>query len=396
MTTKNERHSLQAATVMPFASMEDLPGSVLDQIAKVDQGLPVVFVLYYGGTIGMTRVGIDSDRTLYAPTDDAQQLLQPLTIKGLEKKVQVIWIPVYKKAIDSTNGRWPHWVSIGNAIKLLYDRATGFVICGGTDTMAHMLAAMRFLFPNIGKPIVGTGAQVPMVELGDDGTNSLYFAITAAASDLSGPFLMFGDELMDGARVHKVKDKRRRAFACPDQFLFGHFDDELRIHAYAPRRNSIITGERLMYRPDFREGIKVVRLSPSTPSESILHDAEDPLCSAMLLITFGAGNVRDEGIIEAEKSHIRCLWELRKRNYPVVLGSPMMDGVVDSHYVSGAKAVSQKEGDGNAISAGSTTGSLLEVKCMVALAKSWQEGWDAPDYDQFRAFMEKHTIRGLT
>ncbi|MDD2786163.1 MAG: asparaginase domain-containing protein [Patescibacteria group bacterium] len=395
MTTQSERYKKQADAVVPYAAMDELPSQVLDQIARLRRNLPVVFILYYGGTIGMTKLKAAFDKMVYGPTDDAEKLLEPLTVKGLKDKIQVVWVPVYKKAIDSTNGRWVHWVSIGNAIKLLYDLATGFVVCGGTDTMAHLAAAMRFMFPNIGKPIVATGAQIPMIELGDDATNNLYFAITAAASDISGSFLMFGDELMDGGHVHKVKDKRRKAFACPDQFLFGHYDDELRIYSHAPRRNPIITSARLQFQPHFREGVKVVRISPATPSESILHDATDPTCSAMLLITFGAGNVRDEGVIEDEQSHIDCLWQLHQRRYPVVLGSPMMDGVVDSPYLSGAKAVSKNEGDGNAISAGCTTGAALEVKCMVALAKAWDDNKDALDYDKFRAAMEQNHVGEL-
>ncbi|MFA6053630.1 MAG: asparaginase domain-containing protein [Methylobacter sp.] len=395
MRTQSERYQMQAAAVVPYATLDELPSQVLDQIACLRHGMPVVFVLYYGGTIGMTKLKAAFDKMVYGPTDDAEKLLEPLTIKGLKDKIQVVWVPVYKKAIDSTNGRWVHWVSIGNAIRLLHDLATGFVVCGGTDTMAHMAAAMRFMFPNIGKPIVATGAQIPMIELGDDATNNLYFAITAAASDLSGPFLMFGDELMDGAHVHKVKDKRRKAFACPDQYLFGHYDDELRIYSHAPRRSPIITSARLQFCPRFREGIKVVRISPATPSESILYDASDPTCSAMLLITFGAGNVRDEGVIEAEQSHVDCLWQLYQKSYPVVLGSPMMDGVVDSPYLSGAKAVSKKEGEGNAISAGCTTGAALEVKCMAALAEAWHDNADKLDYEKFRASMERNHVGEL-
>ena len=386
--TKSERHALQKAAVLPYASMDDLPSTVLDHLAKLNKSLPLVFVLYYGGTIGMTETQGYFEKRVYGPANDAEKLLEPLTMKGLEKKVQVVWIPVYKKAIDSTNGRWVHWVSIGNVIKLLYDMATGFVICGGTDTMAFLTAAQYFMFPNIGKPIVATGSQVPMIELGDDATNNLYFAIMAAASDLSGTFLVFGDELMDGAHVHKIQDKRRKAFTCPQEFFVGHFDSELRIYSHAARRVPYINSARLTYRPHFREGVKPVLISPAMPSESLLYDAHDPNCSVVLLITFGAGNVRDEGIIEAELTHIDCLWQLFKEGIPIVLGSPMMDGVVDSPYLSGARAVSRKEGDGNAISGGNVTGALLQIKCMVMLERAWDRATESVDYDKFRNLME--------
>jgi len=392
----NELHLASKRAVVPYATLDELPASVLDRMAKLRWDKPVVFVLYYGGTIGMTKLKTALDKKVYGPTDDAEKLLEPLALKGVTDEVQIVWIQTCHKAIDSTNGRWVHWVTIGNLIRLLYDRATGFVICGGTDTMAHMLAAMKFMFPNIGKPIIGTGAQVPMEEPGDDATNNLYFAITAAMSDLSGPFLMFGDELMEGSHVHKLKDKRRKAFGCPEQYLVGHYDDRLRIYPNAERRNPIITAGRLTYLPYFREGLKVIHLSPSTPSESILHDASDSLCPALLIITYGAGNVRDENVVEMEKTHIDCLWKLYQKNYPVVLGSPMMDGVVDSPYIAGTLAVSKKEGDGNAISGGCTTGPLLEVKCMAALYAGFHG--DEPNilfYWDFRKFMEQNHVGEL-
>ncbi|MBI4268304.1 asparaginase [Candidatus Uhrbacteria bacterium] len=389
---KSERYAEQLAVVKPYTDLLELPESTQNQLARLNKSLPTVVVLYYGGTIGMQQ----DELGRLIPTNNAEKLLEPLSVKGLRERVQVVWLPVYEKAIDSTNGRWVHWVSIGNAIRLLYDIATGFVVCGGTDTMAHMVAAMQFQFPNIGKPIIGAGSQLPMFELGDDATSNLYYAVATAASDVSGAHLAFGDELMHGLHVHKVQDRRFHAFACESQYRLGHFAGEVTLYAHCPRRNPLVIKERLVVCREFREGIKVVRISPATPSESILHDGMDPTCSALLLITFGAGNVRDEGIIDLERTHIECLRELYDRQYPVVLGSPMMDGVVDSPYKSGALAVSTEEGGGGAISGGDTTGPTLEVKCMVALQRACHEDADDPDYGEFHQLMHTNMVGELT
>lgn len=392
------RHKAMLDAVLPYDSLDAIPESTRAQLAGLRRDEPTVVVLYYGGTIGMVQ---DDDGHL-VPTDNAARLLQPLKIKGLDERVQVVWFPVYDHAIDSTNGRWVHWVTIGNAIRFLYDMADGFVVCGGTDTMAHMMAAMAYMFPNIGKPIIGAGAQKPMVELGDDATMNLFFAISAAAADLSGVHLAFFDKLMDGRFIRKVQDRRFDAFACPPSRLTGHFDGEVHTYPSAPRRNPLVTGQYLQFKKGFREGVKVVHISPGTPSESILHDASDPTCSMLLLITFGAGNARDEGIVEGEHHHIRCLRELRRDGFPVVLGSPMMDGRVDSPYRAGARAVStdldapdEKYG-GGAISAGDTTGPSLEVKCMIALDRAWDEATGRPDHDRFRQVMETNLVGELT
>src|SRR3989338_3005963 len=201
--------------------------------------------MYYGGTIGMHQ---DAEGNL-VPTDDARELLRPLLMKGLSKQVDVIWFPVYPKAIDSTNGRWVHWVTIGNAIKLLYDMVDGFVVCGGTDTMAYMMAAMNFMFPNTGKPIVGCGAQRSMEHPAGDAERNLYFALLAATSNLSGAHLAFADVLRHGLHLFKVKDRGFEAFDCPVRFILGNYDGELHLYESAPPRNPLVTGAPLEYHP---------------------------------------------------------------------------------------------------------------------------------------------------
>ena len=396
MSWKNQtkRHVAQAAAVLPYDTLEALPEATRAQLARAHGSpLPTIVVLYYGGTIGMLY---DEQKRL-VPADDAERLLAPLLDKGLNEKANVVWLPVYTKAIDSTNGRWVHWVTIGNAIRLLYDIVDGFVVCGGTDTMAQLMAALQFMFPNIGKPIVGAAAQLSMIELGDDATANLYFSIAAAMSDLSGAHLAFREWLMHGLHVHKIQDKRLNAFTAPTEHMIGHFDGEVHVYPRAPRRNPLVTKETLEFRPTFREGAKIVNISPATPSESILHDAKDPTCSTLVLITFGAGNVRDEGVIEGEKTHIACLRELHDNGYPVVLGSPMMDGSVDSPYLSGALAVSLEDGGGGAISAFNTTGPTLEVKVMHALAIAAEKSdGDSLNYDAFRSAMEHNFVGELS
>lgn len=383
---KSARHLAQAATVKSFASLTDLPEIVQDQLAQHDKTIPLVAVLYTGGTIGMAK---EDGSAAYTPSNDINRLLTPLKLKGIEKEVNILWVPVFEEAIDSTNGRWPHWVSVGNLIKLLYDHVTGFVVCNGTDTMAHMLAAMTLMFPNTGKPIVGTGSQRPMIKLGDDGTNNLYYAVTAAASDLGGVFLMFGDELMEGCRVHKINDTRFHAFGCPTEYIYGYFADGIVLHKHAPRRNPTINSKRLKYEPYFREGLKIGKISPVTPSESLLYDGLDPLCSMLLILTFGAGNVRNKGILTDEQTHVDCMWQLYQKGIPSILGSTMMDGRVSVVYTGAEDALALVKGKGNGISGAGFTGAFLEVLCAHILALCWDEEKDGTEPEKVRVCFAK-------
>ncbi len=115
----NELHLASKGAVLPYATLDELPASVLDRMAKLRRDKPVVFVLYYGGTIGMTKLKNSLDKKVYGPTDNVEQLLEPLALKGVTDEVQIVWIQTCHKAIDSTNGRWVHWVTIGNLIRLV-------------------------------------------------------------------------------------------------------------------------------------------------------------------------------------------------------------------------------------------------------------------------------------
>lgn len=52
------------------------------------------------------------------------------------------------------------WIDVGTEIANNYDDYDGFVILHGTDTMAFTASALSFMFENLGKPVVLTGAQV--------------------------------------------------------------------------------------------------------------------------------------------------------------------------------------------------------------------------------------------
>ena len=52
------------------------------------------------------------------------------------------------------------WIDVSVEIFDNYEKYDGFVILHGTDTMAFTASALSFMFENLGKPVVLTGAQV--------------------------------------------------------------------------------------------------------------------------------------------------------------------------------------------------------------------------------------------
>ncbi len=55
------------------------------------------------------------------------------------------------------------WVRIAEDIERNYDYYDAFIILHGTDTMAYTASALSFMLENLGKPIILTGSQVPIL-----------------------------------------------------------------------------------------------------------------------------------------------------------------------------------------------------------------------------------------
>src|SRR3989344_3297050 len=103
--------------------------------------------------------------------------------------------------------------------------------------------------------------------------------------------------------------------------------------------------------------MEIIKINPFQYADSLLHMSKNPSTLAILLETYGAGNVRDLSMFEEDPTHIAVIEQLHRERFPLVLGSPMQDGVVDSPYAPGIKAI--KAG---AISGVNTTGSTLPKK----------------------------------
>lgn len=380
----DKRHRKMWNAVIPYDSLDQLPTIVKEQMANLLPGSnkPRVCALYYGGTLGMHWELMDDGITkVLRPTDDTKELLEPLQRWGLNDRVDIVWFPVLDHPIDSTNARWPHWVSMGNAIKLLYDYFDGFAVAGGTDSLRFMTAAMHFQFPNIGKPIIAAAAQKESIGWGSDAPENLAFGIDAACSDLSGTHLAMARKLRHGLHLFKVKDTEYDAFDSPQQYLLGHFDGRVNLYPNHPRRNILVTAGNLQYHPNFRDGIFSTEITPFVDAHSLFHMSLDPYASAILFITYGAGNVRNEPLFEGDFTHIDVIRNLHARQFPLVLGSPMQDGRVSSPYEPGVEAIHT-----GAISGGDTTGAALLVKMSRLLSECW---WTDEKRDELQRSLKR-------
>ena len=119
--------------------------------------------------------------------------------------------------LDSSNMTVAEWNAIGELIASRYADYDGFVILHGTDTMAYTASALSFMLENLGKPVILTGAQIPLCEVRSDARDNLITSMLIAADGrVNEVCLYFGGRLLRGNRATKYSADGFIAFASPN------------------------------------------------------------------------------------------------------------------------------------------------------------------------------------
>src|SRR5690606_10074262 len=120
--------------------------------------------------------------------------------------------------IDSSNIEPSHWQTLARIISENYTAHDGFVVLHGTDTMAYTASALSFMLSGLAKPVVFTGAQLPISESRSDARENLVTALEVASARKDGVPLVpevciyFNYELLRGNRSKKVESMQFDAF----------------------------------------------------------------------------------------------------------------------------------------------------------------------------------------
>jgi L-asparaginase len=111
----------------------------------------------------------------------------------------------YEPLLDSSNMTPDDWLKIANDIAAHYKEFDGFVVLHGTDTMAYTASALPFMLQGLQKPVILTGAQIPLCKVRNDARENLVTALLIAANfKIPEVCLCFGDKLLRGNRAVKV------------------------------------------------------------------------------------------------------------------------------------------------------------------------------------------------
>jgi L-asparaginase len=173
------------------------------QAAYMSESGTSILIVYTGGTIGMIN---DPETGSLAPFDFDHIMHQ---VPELNKFGFDLTTITFEEVVDSSNIHPGIWIHLAELIERNYNSYDGFVILHGTDTMAYSASALAFLLENLGKPVVFTGAQLPIGTLRTDGKENFISAIEIAAAQKNNQPLVpevcifFENKLYRGVRTTK-------------------------------------------------------------------------------------------------------------------------------------------------------------------------------------------------
>jgi L-asparaginase type I len=232
----------------------------------------------------------------------------------------------YEDLIDSSDITLNHWLRIIDDICINYDNYDGFIVVHGTDTMAYTASMLAFALRGICKPIVITGAQLPLVHRRSDGWNNLIDAIYSAMQpQLHEVAIVFNHNLFRGCRAQKVSTNRFIGFDSVDEEPLAEFGINIVWH----KRRWLQNG-RCKFKPIILKPVTVLNLvlNPGYTTEFIADTLmNNHKLQAVVLQTYGSGTIpmRDTHLLEAIEAAVA-------RGVIIVSVTQVIEGRISNEY----------------------------------------------------------------
>ena len=247
-----------------------------------------VLLIFTGGTISMSE---DPANGALKPIDfnRLQEYMPELKQTGVKIK-SIPFLPL----IDSSDVEPAIWERIATTIQENYNEYDGFVVLHGTDTMAYTASALSFMLENLAKPVILTGAQLPVGMLRSDAKENLLTAIEIATAKENGMALVpevcifFEDTLFRGNRTTKKNAEHLNAFNSynyPALAKAGVHIKYFRTYIHYPA-----AGSALKVRTKVDRNVAILKLFPGITPHTVNAILNIPDLRAVVLETFGAGN----------------------------------------------------------------------------------------------------------
>lgn len=247
-----------------------------------------LLLIYTGGTLGMVY---DKDGALVP--FNFQQILD--RIPSLSRFNLLLTVIPFERLIDSSNATSASWVEIGEIIQQNYNNYDGFVVLHGTDTMAYSASALSFMLQGLSKPVIFTGAQLPIGAVRTDARENLVAALEIASAKRADGTPMvpevciyFNYRLLRGNRARKVQSIHFDAFESDNYPLLAEAGIEILYNERFIR--SFKKEEKLEYYRNFNDEVLILKIFPGISRKVVEEILAVPGLKGVVLETFGSGN----------------------------------------------------------------------------------------------------------
>lgn len=251
-----------------------------------------VYVLYTGGTFGM------------APNKSVPgEPLEPLELEelagalpsldGLADDVNVK-VERFEDLMDSSSMTPDDWVKIVERIEAIYESYDGFVVIQGTDTLAYTASAISFMLENLGKPVIVTGSQLPLMSPRSDAkTNYVNSVMVAAYKATNLPLIpevvvVFADKIIRGCRTRKMSASAMAGFDSPNAPLIGEIGEHLTI--YENQIRPAPKGADFQVNAIINKNVLDISLFPGFRAEHLRQILSLANVDGVVFRTYGTGN----------------------------------------------------------------------------------------------------------
>ena len=246
-----------------------------------------VLLIYTGGTIGMMQ---DAKTGQLRPFDFKHLTEQ---IPELNKFDVTLSAVSFDHPIDSSDMQPAVWIEIAKMIERNYEKADGFVILHGSDTMSFTASALSFMLEGLNKPVILTGSQLPIGMIRTDGKENLITAIEIAAAKEKGRSIVsevciyFEYQLYRGNRTHKFNSEHFQAFQSANYPVLAEAGVHLKYNQSALKKNSV---QKLKVHTSLDPNIAILKVFPGITQNVVEAILNIKNIKAIILETFGSGN----------------------------------------------------------------------------------------------------------
>lgn len=252
------------------------------------QGKPraKVLIIYTGGTFGMMR----NAQGVLAPFDFSNILEHLPTLRNLGFELSVI---SFERPIDSSNIQPEHWQVMAKVVADNYASYDGFVILHGTDTMAFSASALSFMLQGLSKPVIFTGAQLPISEPRSDARENLITSLEIAGATIDGKpavpevCVFFDFELLRGNRSKKVESMQFDAFDSGNYPALATAGVKIDYDQSVIRK---VEAQSLSLFSNFDTQVAVLKFFPGLNLNTVKAVLNTPGLRGLIIETYGSGN----------------------------------------------------------------------------------------------------------